>query len=99
MGHAADDRVAVGQSCQLWHVLTDQNAGYGGANRPEFALDFGGGVWLRVPRVELALAAVGEDENHGFGAAESGERSHGYGRSRRRHSRQAQAETCERTDL
>ena len=72
MRDAADDGVAVGQPGQAGQVLAEERAGDGGrrwrANSPRIS---GGGVGLGVPGLELALPAVGVDEDDRFRPAKA----------------------------
>ncbi len=63
----ADEGAAVHLPGQARQQLAHLDAGDGGGDRLELAANLGRGVRLHVPHVEVAGAAVEEDEDAGVG--------------------------------
>jgi hypothetical protein len=63
VGDAPDLRHPVHDPGHPRQMLADANAGDRRWDRLELAPHFGGGVWLQVKRVEVARAAVEEDQD------------------------------------
>ena len=61
--HAADDRQPVGHAGRRGQVLADVEARHAGRDRPELPANLARGVGLHVPGVDVARAAVIEDQD------------------------------------
>jgi len=57
----ADEGYTIGHCGELGEELADFHAGHDGFDRVVFAADFGGGVGLEVPHVDVGRAARQKD--------------------------------------
>ena len=62
--HAADDCQPIGNASNARHVLRELNARNCGADGLKRAAHVERSVGLGVPHIDLALTAVGEDQNY-----------------------------------
>ncbi len=72
VAHRADHRELVGDLGELRQQLRELEAAGLRGNRLENALDVGGNIFLWVPQVEVAGAALEVDEDDALGFAEAG---------------------------
>ena len=79
---AADDRQPVDDPRRVRQVLADLDTGHARRDRPELAADLPRGVRLHVPGVEVARAAVVEDQDARADGGGAGERRSGAASAR-----------------
>ena len=66
MIHGPDHGHSVHPCCHSGQPIAKANTGKRSGNSFEFATNFGGGVWLGVPHIQMAGASVKEDQDAGI---------------------------------